>query len=176
MQTTLQEKLRRQQNTLYISGTVVITFAVWSILRNVLYVLLMGVPLLDAIGATGLEDTQDFSLKIYIAVYVGSILFELLLHCYIGFSARKEGRGARKGYGYIVVAMLFVLVVVAGTAMMVYLMMTMPAEVTESSGNTDTLAVSELINLTMLYAVLQVIVSSIRVKRLRRKLAKASDE
>ena len=48
MQTTLQEKLRRQQNTLYISGTVVITFAVWSILRNVLYVLLMGVPLLEA--------------------------------------------------------------------------------------------------------------------------------
>ena len=97
-------ELRRYRSTLRIMGTGVIAFAVWTALKPLL--LLLMVP----------EEAVDFKLvqelplsdKI-IAVLIIFLMVAIVIgfRLYLGFSARAEGLGNRKGNAYVVLAFFY---------------------------------------------------------------------
>jgi hypothetical protein len=94
-------ELRRRRINLSTLGTGVVAFGVWNVLKTMLYLFASSVNFYDAkdVGA----DAAAVSLIYY--VLLGLLLaLDFSLRLYIGLSARAEGKGRKKGSGYIVAA------------------------------------------------------------------------
>ncbi len=97
-------ELRRYRSTLRIVGTGVIAFAVWAALKP--FLILLMVP-------TGTVDStlfQELPLSDKIIAVLMILLLEALVigfRLYLGFSARAEGLGKRKGKVYVVLAFVY---------------------------------------------------------------------
>ena len=94
-------ELRRRRINLSTLGTGVVAFGVWNVLKTMLYIFASSVSFYDAKDAG--EDAAVVSLIFH--VLLGLFLaLDFSLRLYIGLSARAEGKGRRKGNGYIVAA------------------------------------------------------------------------
>lgn len=94
-------ELRRRRINLSTLGTGVVAFGVWNVLKTILYIFTSPVSFFDA------EDAGAYGAVVILIFYafLGLLLtLDLSLRLYIGLSARAEGRGRRKGSGYIIAA------------------------------------------------------------------------
>ncbi|MBQ3703725.1 MAG: hypothetical protein II885_13375 [Oscillospiraceae bacterium] len=94
-------ELRRRRINLSTLGTGVVAFGVWNVLKTILYIFTSHVSFFDA------EDAGAYGAVVILIFYafLGLLLtLDLSLRLYIGLSARAEGRGRRKGSGYIIAA------------------------------------------------------------------------
>lgn len=153
-------KLRRYRNLLIISGTGVIAFGVWSVVKTILFLTLTPDYLrLDDIGDIG--EAEMSLVKIFVFVILGVIMaIELLLRLYIGLSARAEGYGKKKRIVYVVVAAI-ILVLSLWSIITSF-------HVSEYDSLLD-MAVSLLLELTSAAAFFEVIYASYMVRRLQKK-------
>ena len=102
---TKQATIRRLQDNLVVLGTGVIVFGVWTIIKMVLLCTLGSTSLQNLIGPAN----SDVPMVAFYVALVLAGLFELGMRLFVGLSARSEGFGKRKGYGYLIVVALMIL-------------------------------------------------------------------
>ena len=99
------------------------------------------------------------ALVIVIALYI-------FLHLYIGLSARSEASGKKKGYFYLIFT--FVYLVIS------YISYFQTAS--DDEDNLDTLLFSGFVDLTVIYVFFQVIINSLRIKKLNKKFSGSEEQ
>jgi hypothetical protein len=150
-------KLRRYRNLLTISGLGVIAFGLWSVLKTILLFVFRE----EALAA--LPD--DVLTRVIFFVIVGVLLLtDFAIRLFIGLSARAEGLGKKKGYAYLVFAVLLALASAASVAAIFF-----------DTGTTSILEiiVSVIVEVTSLVAVIELIAAAIHVKRLGKECGEA---
>lgn len=194
----LHNKLRKYESILVISGLGVVAFGLWSIVRAAIYYFLNPLKPTDYIseadlakiaadweaqGIGFLTDKVDTILTTMIFVLM---VVDLLLRLYIGMSARAYGRGRRRRGFYVVFVwiMAFFMALSIVTTIDDFLepifkaIQAGTADAFESSAKRGDHAasVSLIVDLTSLLVLVELGISSIMVKRLRKKLGIVPDK
>ena len=89
----MEAKIRRLEDNLITLGTGVVLFAVWTIVKYMLTLYSEGLRQAAA-------SYQEEGTAVYVISYA-LMMSDFLLRCFVGFSARAEGMGSKKGNGYI---------------------------------------------------------------------------
>lgn len=158
----MEKKLRKQQNLLVDAGMGVILFGIWGVAKINMYMAMsseFAEAWQSAIQISGV-DGELFTRGLWIFISV-ILVIDLLSRLYIGFSAVADGKGKKKGYGYIVLSAL-VLVSNLHSSWLTY-----------SSGfqqiNVNTV-MGLLMEVASLYVMVEVTITAIRVRRLRKTM------
>nr|WP_316623417.1 hypothetical protein [uncultured Ruminococcus sp.] len=147
-------KMRRYQNLLTVSGLGVIIFGLWTALKTILLLFLQE----DMV-----DDLPDglFYRVLFFTLIGGVLLIDFLIRLFVGLSARAEGFGKKKGYGYIVVA---ILIAIASLASLVLIFFdTADRSILE-------LIVSFIVEATSMIATVELLVAAFTVKKLKKEL------
>ncbi|MBQ5331038.1 MAG: hypothetical protein J6F31_07295 [Oscillospiraceae bacterium] len=108
----LEVSLRRRSDTLYVSGSAMIIFGLWSVIRFTL-----SLTTHDAVVTEQLEqnydpaaiaDKQVYYFLVYVLSY-GLLGMDMLLRLLVGLGARREGKGRKSGMGYAVLSVFMLL-------------------------------------------------------------------
>ena len=159
MKNSMKEiKMRRYQNLLTVSGLGVIICGLWSVLKTILALFMKE-------GLLGELPDETVIRVVLFAIIGGIFLIVVLLRLYVGLSARAEGFGKKKGYGYIVLAILMALASLASLVMIFF-----DANITSITE----LVVSIIFEATSLIATIELLVAAFTVKKLRKELGEAS--
>ena len=175
-----QIKLRKHENILAISGVAVIAFGVWTIIKSAFYLLLQPFDIEIFIPPEQLAEMEaEMGPNVDIltsGVIVGAIFFilflDLLLRFYIGKSAYADGRARkRKRVIYVIVAIIMAVAFANGIwATVSNLFIGEPTEQSEGVEYMRGVLTSVLLDMTSLLALIELIVSAIQVRRLRKEL------
>ena len=175
-----QIKLRKYENILAISGVAVIAFGVWTIIKSAFYLLLQPFDIEIFIPPEQLAEMEaEMGPNVDIltsGVIVGAIFFilflDLLLRFYIGRSAYADGRARkRKRVIYVIVAIIMAVAFANGIWVTVSnLFFGEPTEQSEGVEYMRGVFTSVLLDMTSLLALIELIVSAIQVRRLRKEL------
>ena len=158
----LKVQLRKNQDTLKIVGQGVIAFGIWSIVKTVLSSALSWSSIREQMDAPGVSDAMLVSAFVFVMAVLLAIV--LLIRLYIGRAGIAEGRGQRRGGGYIVAA--FLLAGVDFTLQIFSL-----AESLRLGGRPlMDMAITLVVELTSCITLVEMGVSAIRVRKLRRLL------
>ena len=153
-----ERKMRRYQNLLTVSGLGVIIFGLWSVLKTIL-LLFMKEGILSEIP----DDT--FVRVMFFLILGGILLIDVLIRLYVGLSARAEGFGKKKGYGYVVIAILMALASL--TSLVLIFFDTNEQSIWE-------LIVSVIVEATSLVVTIELLVAAFTVKKLKKELGEVS--
>ena len=153
-----ERKMRRYQNLLTVSGLGVIIFGLWSVLKTIL-LLFMKEGILSEIP----DDT--FVRVMFFLILGGILLIDVLIRLYVGLSARAEGFGKKKGYGYVVIAILMALASLASLVLIFF-------DTNEQS--LWELIVSVIVEATSLVVTIELLVAAFTVKKLKKELGEVS--
>ena len=172
-------KLRRYENRLAISGMAVIAFGLWSIVKALAYFLTQSYDVIDAFGLEDDSHSLEEGLKVadlhsaFSGVLIGIIftvlVFELLVRVYVGRSAFLDGRELKKKSPvYIILSFLIALLLIL--SLVNRAVTGIEGAATDRSEVMDTAVVSNLLDITSLLALAEMVISGIRVRRLRKQL------
>ncbi len=173
----MERELRRNQNLLYCVGTGVIMFGLWSVIKGIMTIFLQKdelIVMLETVKASLTPDQADYFVSTFtlVCIIIGIIIGVLLLmHICVGLSARKEGMGRRKKdrVGYLVVAFILLVLSVA---------LVVPEIPALFKGVDDLLdeIVTVIVDVTSIVVILELIVTGIKVRILKRKLNEEEKE
>ena len=162
------------------SGVAVIAFGVWTIIKSAFYLLLQPFDIEIFIPPEQLAEMEaEMGPNVDIltsGVIVGAIFFilflDLLLRFYIGKSAYADGRARkRKRVIYVIVAIIMAVAFANGIwATVSNLFIGEPTEQSEGVEYMRGVLTSVLLDMTSLLALIELIVSAIQVRRLRKEL------
>lgn len=155
----MQRELRRNLNTLRVTGVGIIALSVWSIIKTVLLIEL-DTDRFERLFRSLLGDSYEktpalFTLFLFLTV---DLLFRIL----VGIKARKEGKGKKGGILYLVIDAAFIL---AAAYNLFYAFIPDPVSISPF----DTL-VDIVFELTTLYTCVSLFYASIKVKMLKKRL------
>ena len=166
----MEKKLRKNESNLIASGFATILFGIWLEAKSLLGAFLVT-------SNSEVADTLDFSdalkeedpgamlivMLILLAVVVGILLAGVLLRIYIGRSADADAKGRKKkGWAYVVWAIILAVFDIIGIA---------STWLAVSRLNLFSTIVTSLVDIASLAALIDLIISAINVKRLRKALA-----
>ena len=183
--TAEQRKIRKSQNTLVIVGSGIMMFAVWVALKMYSMVLLRTSAIVDDIrdalpeGSTAL-DLSNRQLIMWTLFFVTLyVLVEAGVRCFVGLSAIAEGRGGSPKRLYIPVTYILIIagIVSIGIDITAFVGIKVNGSIMEEAMTSTTiedLAASTIIDLTSLIMLIQMLVSSFRVKK-NKKLQKEAE-
>ena len=145
----METKVRRTQDNLFIMGTSVIVFGLWDLIKFTVYFFVNSDEIKQASGE------KYFMLSV---IVVWTIFFvSFLLRCFIGFSARAEGKGKRKSILYLICAGMIALVYFSIIVFEVSYFIT-------DQENIITAIVTLIIDITSLVFLVELIVNSIKIR------------
>ena len=153
-----ERKMRRYQNLLTVSGLGVIIFGLWSVLKSIL-LLFMKEGILSEIP----DDT--FVRVMFFLILGGILLVDVLIRLYVGLSARAEGFGKKKGYAYVIIAILMALASLTSLVLIFF-------DTNEQS--LWELIVSVIVEATSLVVTIELLVAAFTVKKLKKELGEVS--
>lgn len=153
-----ERKTRRYQNLLTVSGLGVIIFGLWSVLKSIL-LLFMKEGILSEIP----DDT--FVRVMFFLILGGILLIDVLIRLYVGLSARAEGFGKKKGYGYVVIAILMALASLTSLVLIFF---------DSNEQSLWELIVSVIVEATSLVVTIELLVAAFTVKKLKKELGEVS--
>ena len=153
-----ERKMRRYQNLLTVSGLGVIIFGLWSVLKTIL-LLFMKEGILSEIP----DDT--FVRVMFFLILGGILLIDVLIRLYVGLSARAEGFGKKKGYGYVVIAILMALASLTSLALIFF---------DSNEQSIWELIVSVIVEATSLVVTIELLVAAFTVKKLKKETGEVS--
>lgn len=161
MNDELHIKLRKTENGLITGGLVVILFGVWNVIRIFLFCFMDNVQKRTIIKST--ELLTEFPWLMYIVLGILA-LFDLLLRWYVGRRAILEGRYGKEKKFYLV---WLIFMIVIG-----YLLESsnLKQAVGVRGNDWEDAVVAAIVDGTSLLIMIQVLLSSLEVKRLRRKI------
>lgn len=163
----LNRELRRYQNTLVVAGTAVIAFGAWSIIKMLM---ILGANL-DRIGELLSIEEEDFAelksmdnMELVFATIIMIMFLAgiFLLYFYIGRNAQKEGMGIRHR-AYFALALILV---IPQAFIAVYSV----ADFVAIRDFDLELIITLLVDLSALYALVELDVAAIRVRLVTKKL------
>lgn len=162
----MERNLRKQQSLLMDAGIGVILFSVWSIARVNLYLGLSPVFLeeLHEIAKESEISETAFIAILWLLVTVG-LMVGLIMHLYVGLSAIAEGKGEKRGYLYLVVASVL-LVATLRNGWEAF----GPEALAAVEGIDLSLILGFSLELASVYVILELLITGIRVKRLKKML------
>lgn len=150
-------KLRRYETNLRISAVGVIAFGGWNFLKTLLLILLNPQSIIDAADLS--EGASGLLYIVYIIMII-AVLIDLGFRLFVGLSARKEANGKKKSIAYLIITVLLIIFSLIGLVSVIASL--------GSSSTFDTI-VMLIVEATSLYASLELFVSAILVRRLRKE-------
>lgn len=152
-----QVKLRRYQNLLIVSGTGVIIFGLWSVIKGILIFLTQTEYLIGPMNELPKGAIYRIILFGILAFFMGGIIFFRL---FVGLSARSLGFGKKNRWLYLVFAFIMLLIA----------LLSIVHDVRSIIDGEDFLGylVSLIVDVTSGLTLLEMIVASFMVKRLRK--------
>ncbi len=158
-------KLRRSRDALSISGRAIVAFGLWDIARAFLssaYGSSLGQNDEEIERVFADFDIENMELLAIIALIVLVLLFlSIFLRFHVGLAAHSEARGKKKGWGYVVLAAVMALNNTA-LAIVSYTFLFVTRSYLSLAGT----LITSIIDLTSIYAYVDLIRSAITVKRL----------
>ena len=150
-------KTRRLENNLITLGTGIIAFGLWAFIKLILTVMFLG-------SAYFADTPEEDRLAFMIATWIVAVL-TLLMYVWLGSSARAEGKGKRKRPVYLFfVGMISVYSFFVILIEVFYL-------ITEFNDIADplTLFISIIIDTTRMIFLIELIYSSVSLRRIRKQ-------
>ena len=156
-----------------------ITFGLWSVIKAASFFITQPVDLIKALGieedvtATATEFAKDnvnvdvrFVVSgVILAMIFSYMILAVLLRCYIGRSAITESRGLKKK------TVIYIILAVLMSISLIMALSNVSLGEPAADGNVlDAALTSRLLDLTSLIALVDLIISAVRVRRLRKKL------
>ena len=155
----MEKELRRKQVTLVTLGTGVILFGVWSVVKSLLY---FRTNLFADLDTQAEPELLPYMLATVVIVAL-FVLADLGIRLKIGRRARAEGMGRRQKNGYLILAALIVLFNLAVELFSIYFVVK-----NGLSGQSHIeYAVSMLVDLSSTVLLIELIVTVLRVRKLR---------
>lgn len=149
----LGAKIRRTQDNLFVLGTSVIVFGLWNLIKFVIYFFAAFNDIKGTVGEEYFLITVIMSWAIFV--------FSFVLRCFIGFSARAEGKGKRKNVVYLVFAGMIALVYFCVIAVEgAYLIL--------RHNHIFSMIITLIIDITSFVFLVELIVNSIKIRKLRK--------
>lgn len=148
----METKIRRLENNVFTLGTGVIAFSVWALLRYTVSFFL------DLSYVEGLEPAVRVA---FLIIIVGFALSDVLLHLYIGVSARSEGKGKKKTPVYLVLTVIVIMVYLLAIGYELYLLY--------FTRNYFTMLVTMLTDVTSVVIFIELFVYAVQLRRIRRQ-------
>ncbi len=142
-------QIRRLENTLTTIGTGIVAMAIWQTIKIILQLTLLN----------QMEKNEETTIGVIIAISI--TVFLGLIECYIGFSARSEGKGKKKSGVYLVWTGLYLAAFFAVLVYEIYLIFA-------DYDFTISTIVIVIIDISAFVLNLEMMVSAIKVRRLRK--------
>ncbi len=142
-------QIRRLENTLTTIGTGIVAMAIWQTIKIILQLTLLN----------QMEKNEETTIGVIIAISI--TVFLGLIECYIGFSARSEGKGKKKSGVYLVWTGLYFAAFFAVLVYEIYLIFA-------DYDFTISTIVIVIIDISAFVLNLEMMVSAIKVRRLRK--------
>ena len=142
-------QIRRLENTLTTIGTGIVAMAIWQTIKIILQLTLLN----------QMEKNEETTIGVIIAISI--TVFLGLIECYIGFSARSEGKGKKKSGVYLVWTGLYL------AAFFVVLVFEIFLIFTDFDFTVSTIVIA-IIDISAFVLNIEMMVSAIKVRRLRK--------
>ena len=164
-QTENEIKLLKYRKNLITSGWAVVAFCVWDIAKVVISLLLKSTYTLDLANTYHTDDKLLFFFEVFFTVVLFAVI--IYIQIYAGVSAVAVGKGKKKGVGYLVISVVLLIVTV------VSIVFSAESIVVSSIGTMqgvsfDTAFAGIILDLTLGAALIDLLVSSFKVRRLSR--------
>ena len=156
----MQRDLRRNENILAVSSLTMILFGVWTAIKLVLYFSLSE----DGFRAIPKDAEGQLERLILIAILVLFICISMSTRLCVGLSARAESMGRKKGYGYVVLAVLILAVDILALGFSL-------AHIEENFDSWMDMVITMFVETTSMLTIAELIVAAFRVKKLKRMAA-----
>lgn len=160
----MDKKLRKHENILVNSGGGVILFAVWGVAKVNLYIGLSS-SFLGELKKTAVENGMDANFIVAIMGVIAALilLWQLCTRLYIGINAIAEGKGKNKGWAYLVMTGFF-LVTDIQSQWQIWVVNFMH----NWAGFNISMPIAFLLEMVSVYGLVELLVSGIWVKKLRK--------
>ena len=155
----MEKELRKHKINLGISGAAVIVFGVWTIVKILIYFFASTEDFFSLFGAMQILDPAERAITI--TIFIVLVLIDLGLRLFIGLSARAESKGKKKSVVYLIFAALMIL----GS---VFLNVFFASDL--FTGSILDGIISIILECTSVLAFVEVIVSSVGIRRTIKKL------
>lgn len=161
----MEDKLRRDRNSLAVAGMGFMAFGFWSAVKSVMYFTMvtdLEEEIREAAELTPIF-TPDTLLKLFYAVVLGYLFVDIALRLIVGLSALAEGKGRKKGRGYVILGALMLISNIS------FIANNLPVFFDTTGSYVDTV-LTIIIELTSLFTLAELVYSAIRVKYFKKKL------
>ena len=153
-------KLRRYEDDLNVSGAGVIIMGAWAVVRVLIEVFLQTNPS-EELAKEAPEDRLPI-LLIVIAMVVILSAVVLTIHLYIGLNAMRAAKGMKYSRGYYAVAIILLILTVLGLSSY--------SEGLKDIDNIDTTIAAMLVDLTTIYILAVTVISTRRIRSIKKKV------
>ena len=150
-----EAKLRRYKNDLYVSGLGTILMGAWNIFKSILEIIL--IPEYSLITDSDDPTTKILMTGFTILIFAVVLALIMMIHFYVGFNAIKAAKDMDHKKGYIIMAAVLFVLTLAG---FLYYYDDDPDDV-------DTTIASILVDITTLYILGAVMLSSFKIKKMK---------
>ena len=147
--------MRKLQNDLVTLGTGIVILSIWTLVKAVLYCVVYWNDIVSSVSANDLGPL--------LAIIIAMLILEFVLHSYVGLTARSEGNGAKKSIVYLVFTVIIILLY---AVMIITEFVSM--FLTEGIILTDIITI--VIDSTSLAFLLNMLVSSLRLRKLKKSI------
>lgn len=157
----MEKALRKQQNLLVDAGKSLIMFGIWAVAKVNMYLGMSSVfAEALALATQNPELIGGYSVNIFWIAIVVFLVTGFAVRLYIGLSAIAEGKGRKKGWGYLLLT--------AGL-LLFNLQINWQAFELDMGQVNASMVLSFVLELASMYVMVDLMIASIRVKRLRKK-------
>ena len=159
----MEAKLRRYEHTLEIVGKGVVALGGWLVFKFFIFIFFEKEALYGMLEAEGLEVNKYVEILIIVStVFVMVVAF--LIQLFVGLSAISEGKKKKNRFAYIVVAVLLVGIYIFDIVIQIEKYW---GENPDILNNTT----SVIIDVTQLYILIDMIISAIKIKIIRKEIS-----
>ena len=168
-----QVAIRKYQNTLIVVGTGIIFFGVWTVVKMLGSFFILKEETVAALRKTsrvGVDELSDDALFYISLVAVMIIMLVILaIRAYVGMSAISEGRGNKRHGPYLLLA---VIMIISGVISFIANFSRTAPETSMGAFSADTTISGIIIELTSVIMLTEMVVSAVRIRKLKRSVKK----
>ena len=149
-------KLRRYEDDLNVSGTGIVIMGAWSIVKLIMDLFL------ESKEYFAFEADSKFEYAFGVTFVAIISLIVIKIHLYIGLNAIKASKGREHKKGYFAGSVIILIIMVL--CLLLYI------EKFQDIDNIDTTISALLVDLTTIYILAVVVISTVKIKKLRKKM------
>ncbi|MBO4904894.1 MAG: hypothetical protein J5367_06695 [Lachnospiraceae bacterium] len=148
-------RLRRYEDDLYVSGTGAIVMGIWAVTKTIMELFFVYTDIFKYDNADPSVTTAEYIISY---ILLGLILVLILwFHYYAGINAVRAAKGRKYKKGYFAMTVFLLVMTILSLA----------SYADDGDSNSDTTAASFLVDLTTIYIFVMIIISSVRIRKLK---------